>query len=100
MHFKEPATGHKLDRLEQDVWRKIHAASAEMVQPWYDKMAMAFAVPQFHMASLAMALVIGISASPVFTPGPAAASNDDVLGMSVFTAQSPYLSSNLIERMK
>ena len=100
MHFNTAPADHKLDRLEQDVWRKIHTASAEMVQPWYDKMALAFSVPQFRMASLAMALVIGISASPVFTPGPANASNDDALGMSVFTAQSPYLSSNLIERMK
>lgn len=101
MHFKETATSHKLDRLEQDVWRKIHAASADMVQPWYDKMAMAFAVPQFRMASLAMALVIGITVSPVMNPGPAVASNGGVIQeISVFTAQSPYLPSNLIERTR
>lgn len=98
MHFNEAPADHRLDRLEQDVWSKIHAASTEIMQPWYDKMALAFAVPQFRMASLAMALVIGISASPAFTP--ASASNDDVLDMSVFTVKSPYLTANLIEHIK
>ena len=98
IHFNEAPADHRLDRLEQDVWRKILASSAEMVQPWYDKMVLAFAVPQFRMASLAMALVFGISASPAFTPVPA--SNDDVLDMSVFTVKSPYLTANLIEHIK
>jgi hypothetical protein len=100
MHFREPASNNKLDRLEQDVWRKIHAASADMVQPWYDKMALAFAVPQFRMAAIAMALVIGITASPMVPLKPANASTQDVLGMSVFSANSPYLTANLIERNK
>ena len=99
MHFKEPPTNSRLDRLEQDVWRRIHTASAEMVLPWYDKMVIAFAVPQFRLASLAIALILGISLSPAFNPG-ATTSNHDVLGMSVFTLQSPYLPSNLIERME
>lgn len=100
MHFKIPATNNKLDRLEQDVWSKIHAASADMVQPWYDKMAMAFAVPQFRVASLAIALIIGITVSPVLSPSKASASNQDILGLSVFAAQSSYLPSTLIERVK
>ena len=100
MHFKESATAHKLDRLEQDVWRKIHAAGAEMVLPWYDKMALAFAVPQFRMAAIAMALVIGITASPMVPLKLANASMQDVLGMNVFSANSPYLTANLIERNK
>ncbi|MCH2546570.1 MAG: hypothetical protein MK052_03015 [Alphaproteobacteria bacterium] len=100
MHFNEAPADHRLDRLEQDVWRKIHAASAEMVQPWYDKMALAFAVPQFRMAAIAMALVIGITVSPVMNPGPAIASSGDALGMSVFSTNSPYLTSNLIERIR
>ena len=95
MHFKEPSTNNKLDRLEQDVWSKIHSASAEMIMPWYDKMMLAFAVPQFRMASLAMALVIGISISPVLTPGMSTESQD-TLGMDVFTSRSPYLADNLI----
>ena len=100
IHFNEAPADHRLDRLEQDVWRKIHADSAEMVQPWYDKMALAFAVPQFRMAAIAMALVIGITASPMVPLKPANASTQDVLGMSVFTSQSPYLTANLIERRK
>ena len=100
MHFNEAPADHRLDRLEQDVWRKIHVASAEMVQPWYDKMALAFAVPQFRMAAIAMALVIGITASPMVPLKPANASTQDVLGMSVFSTNSPYLTSNLIERIK
>jgi len=100
MHFKEPATGYKLDRLEQDVWSKIHAASADMVQPWYDKMALAFAVPQFRMAAIAMALVVGITASPILTPGQVSAAGKDELGFSVFTSHAAYLPSNLIERIK
>jgi len=99
MHFKAPATNNKLDRLEQDVWSKIHAASADMAKPWYDKMVAAFSVPQFQMASLAMALVIGIATSPMMIPSQTNISND-VLGMSVFSAQSTYLPSNLIEHTK
>jgi hypothetical protein len=100
LHFRKMPAGRRLDSLEQDVWRKIHAASAEMVRPWHDKMLLAFDVPQFRMASLAMALVIGIGASPIFTPSHAIASGGDVLGLNVFTVQSPYLHSNLMERMQ
>ncbi len=99
MHFKSVNTDRRLDRLEQDIWRKINIASRDMAQPWYDKMVMALSVPQFRVASLAMALIIGIMVGSVITFDHSTVSANDMLGMNIFTAESSYLPSNIIEQM-
>ena len=100
LHFKECDIGNKLNTLEQDVWRRINTANATIIQPWYDKIVLAFAVPEFRMASLAMALVIGIGFSAILPSSEYKSPNNNIMEMSVFTVNSPYLTSNLIENIK
>ena len=98
MHFKGAPAGQRLDRLEQDVWRRIHATTAEAALPWQEKMLLAFGMPRFQLASLAIALVVGISLSPAIPLGYAAQADRAVPDMQMFTVHAPYLTANLIER--
>lgn len=98
MHFRDQPDGQRLDRLEQDVWRRIHAASADAALPWQEKMLLAFGMPRFQLASLAVALILGISLSPAIPLGNAVGADQTVPDMSMFTVHAPYLTANLIER--
>lgn len=98
LHFREIPIDGRIDRLEQDVWRKIHAASADAALPWQEKMFLAFGLPQFRFASLAAAVMLGIALGPVFAPGNVAHVNSGIPDMQVFTAHAPYLMANLIGR--
>lgn len=97
-HFRESPAGNRLDRLEQDVWRRIHATAADAALPWQEKMLLAFSVPRFQLASLAIAVVLGLSLSPAIPLGKIAHADQPALDMSMFTARAPYLTANLIER--
>ncbi len=97
-HFREPPQAHQLDWLEQDVWRRIHATTADTTLPWQEKMLLAFGAPRFQLASLAIALVLGISLSPAIPLRHTAQVNQPTLDMQMFTVHAPYLTANLIER--
>ncbi|MCB2081548.1 MAG: hypothetical protein H6908_03500 [Hyphomicrobiales bacterium] len=97
-HFRESPEGNRLDRLEQDVWRRIHVTTADAALPWQDKMLLAFSVPRFQLASLAIALIVGISLSPAIPLGNAVRADRAVPDMQMFTVHAPYLTANLIER--
>lgn len=99
LHFREAPADRRLDRLEQDVWRRIHAAGTEATLPWQEKMLLAFGVPRFQLASLLAALIIGLSLSPAIPLGGSAKADQPLLqDMRVFGAHAPYLTTNLIER--
>lgn len=95
IHFRAEVNNSKLDHLEQDVWRKIRMQAADIALPWYEKMVLAFSVPQFRLASIVMAIVIGLSLSPVI-PFPSDASASEAMGLKVFAANTPYLLTNKI----
>lgn len=98
MHFRGTPAEQRLDQLEQDVWRRIHATTADAALPWQEKMLLAFGMPRFQLASLAIALVVGISLSPAIPLGNAARVDQAVPDLQVFTIHAPYLTANLIER--
>jgi len=95
IHFRTEVDNSKLDHLEQDVWRKIRMQAADIALPWYEKMVMAFSVPEFRLASLATAIVLGLLFSPVL-PLPYDASASEVMGLEVFASNTPYLLTNQI----
>lgn len=95
MHFNKQPDTSKLDHLEQDVWRKIRMQAVDMALPWYEKMVMAFSVPQFRFASIVTAIVLGLLFSPVM-PLPSNASASEVMGLKVFANNTPYLLTNQI----
>ncbi len=99
LHFRDARADSRLDRLEQDVWRNIHAASGEAALPWQEKMLLAFGTPRFQLASLFAALILGISLSPAIPLGNTEKVDHVALpDMQVFTLHAPYLTANLIER--
>jgi hypothetical protein len=98
MHFREPPADHRLDRLERDVWHRIHATTTEGALPWQEKMLLAFSVPRFQIASLAIAVVLGLSLSPAIPLGSTARTEQPIADLQVFTVHAPYLTANLIER--
>jgi len=99
LHFREAPADRRLDRLEQDVRRRIYAAGAEAAMPWQEKMLLTFGVPRFQLASLAIAVVLGLSLSPTIPLGNAAKADQPLLqDMRVFSVHAPYLTANLIER--
>ncbi len=95
IYFNKQYDTSKLDHLEQDVWRKIRMQTADMALPWYEKIVMAFAVPEFRMVSIAMAVVIGLVFSPVITFS-SSASASEAMGLQVFATNTPYLLTNQI----
>lgn len=101
LHLRDAPTDDRLYRLEQDVWRRIHAAGAEAALPWQEKMLLAFGVPRFQIASLAVALILGISLSPAIPLGNTVKADHVILpDMQMFTLHAPYLTANLIEISK
>lgn len=97
-HFRDVPFDVGLSHLEQDVWREIRAAQAETALPWTEKVLLALNVPRFQMASLAMALALGLVFSPAFPPNDTTKVGTNLPGMEVFTLDAPYLTTNLIER--
>jgi len=99
LHFRDARADSRLDRLEGDVWRRIHTANVEAALPWQEKMLLAFGVPRFQLASLLAALVLGISLSPAIPLDNTVKADHVILpDMQVFTLHAPYLTANLIER--
>jgi len=101
LHFREAPADRRLDRLEQDVRRRIHAAGAEAALPWGEKIFLSFGEPQFRMASVAAAIMLGVILSPAFPPyaavrHPSAGPPD----MEMFTPHAQYLVINMIEQAK
>jgi hypothetical protein len=89
---KRPVTG-KLERLEHDVWRKVHAYDLN----WQQKIISVFNLPQFQASALACALIFGISLSSTYELELFLNSktNQNVLDLRIFSANNPYLATNL-----
>ena len=101
MHFQRQPDAGRLDRLEQDVWRRINTAKYSGVTGRIEEFLSVFAVPQFKTASLAMALVIGLSAGAVAVPAQSAQafSPGSAMGLDIFNMHAPYLPSTAFENM-
>jgi hypothetical protein len=99
MHFRHQPDYSRLDRLEQDVWRRIRAGRPVAKTVWLEDIFGVFAVPQFRMASFALALALSLAISPLFPPpSPAQAfSPAQAMGLDLFTAHAPYLPSTVFE---
>ena len=82
-----------LQSLEQDVLRRIRLEAAENSVPWYENIILACSAPQFYAVSLTLALLMGITLSPVFALKETASTP---LGLEVFTLNAPYLAKNMI----
>lgn len=102
IHFQRQPDMSCLEQLEQDVWGRLDAGrSGSRVAGRIEEFLSVFAIPQFKTASLALALIIGLSvgavavpASPVqaFSPGRA-------MGLDIFNMHAPYLPSAAFEIM-
>ncbi len=103
MHFRHQPDYSRLDRLEQDVWRRIRAGNESATKAVrLEDIIGVFAVPQFRLASFALTLALSLAISPLFPPpSPAQAfSPAQAMGLDVFTANAPYLPSTVFEDTK
>ena len=98
IHFRNQTDRRSLNRLEQDVWYKIHTANTDTTLPWQEKLLLAFGMPRFQLASLAIAMILGLSLSLTIPPGKFTNADQLVPDMSIFTIHAPYLATNLIEQ--
>ena len=94
-HFNKPSDSSKLDDLVPDVWRRICMQRADITLPWHEKMVLAFSLPQFRLASISMAIIIGLSLAPAIKVQ-SRVSTSDVMGLKVFAVNTPYLLTNQI----
>ncbi len=97
IHFKSFPSGQKLARLENDVWQKIQAIKEDKSLSWQEKMFMAFSVPQFRMASVTLAVVVGLGVSVLIPEQQQSRSMSQELGLHVFASNAPYLPSTLFK---
>jgi hypothetical protein len=102
MHFRHQPDYSRLDRLEQDVWRRIRARQDDARAARLDDVIGVFAVPQFRLASFALALALSLAISPLFPPpSPAQAfSPAQAMGLDLFSPHAPYLPSTVFENGK
>jgi hypothetical protein len=99
-HFRAPPSD-KLNRLEQDVWRRIRLEEskptlASKVRDWFAPLW----TPQFQFAPVALAVMIGLSAGTVsqgLIPHGQHISNSDMLSLNVFSAEYSQLPSSLMK---
>ena len=96
MHFRSAVSSRNLENLESDVWQKIQAIKEDQNLSWQEKMFMAFGVKEFRMASIAMALLLGLSMGGVMPQEqPTISSASREIGLHVFAANVEYLPSNI-----
>lgn len=93
-YAETPIDNSRLAWVESDVRRRIHA-QATTASTWPDTVISAFAIPQFRMASLGMAVMLGLLASPAFVGH---ASAQSPLGLDMFTMKAPYLTDNMMAK--
>lgn len=87
----------QLRHLESDVWQRITARKVRVTAPWFEQLLAIIFVPQYRLAPIAMAAVIGVILGSTVLPSPKEASAADMLNFEVFSSQSEYLvSSNLL----
>lgn len=89
----------KLNRLENEVWRKISAIKAGQQENWLNKFLASVFVPQYRFATVALALIIGLTVGGLTkTNLPADEVNlSEMLDLQVFKVQDGHLPSNHIE---
>jgi hypothetical protein len=96
-HFQTPPTD-RLNRLEQDVWRRIRQAEAKptlamRLQDWVAPLWS----PQLRYAPIAMAVVIGLSTGTISHDTRPQVSNAEMLSLNVFSAKYSQLPSNIMK---
>lgn len=94
VYAETPVDTSRLSWLESDVRRNINA-QAVTAATWPDIVSSAFAIPQFRAASLGMAVMLGLLASPAFVSH---ASPQSPLGLDMFTMRAPYLTDNMMAK--
>lgn len=94
---KQPDTG-KLSKLESDVWNRIYLCETT----WQQKIITVLIMPRFQASALALALILGISVSPLLMSGylPDPEAESEVFNLGIFGKNNPYLAANLIDRIK
>lgn len=98
LHFKSAAPSYSLANLESDVWQKIQTIKADQNLSWQEKMFLAFGVKEFRMASITLALVLGLGIGGVMPQGqPDISSKSREMGLHVFASNIEYLPYTLIE---
>ena len=94
MHFRSAGSSRNLASLENDVWQKIHAIKADQTLTWQEKMFLAFVVREFRMASITLALLLGLGMGNIMPQGESASRE---MGLHVFASNVEYLPSTLFE---
>ena len=99
MYFKEKSNNNGLVRLENNVWQKIHAIQSDKSLSWQEKMFLAFGVPGFRLASVTLALVMGLGMGTIISQEQTSliVSTSQEMGLHVFAANLEYLPSTLLE---
>ncbi len=87
LHFKHERKAYKLDMLEQDVLQRVHTRQASSGFSWRE----------LSVASIALALVVGLGAGNVLQQGQSLSRE---MGLHIFSAQVGYLPSTLLEGTK
>lgn len=92
-HFGTPPGVDRLDNLEGDVWRHIHARRAARGRGGRPTPLLA---PRFRLAAVGLAVALGLLAGGM-PRGPTAggASSLQALDMQVFTAPAGYLTPSI-----
>jgi len=89
-----------LDNLENDVLSKLSAIKKDQELSWYEKIIISFSAPQFRIASISIAIILGAIASPFFSIETSTYPDKNILVKNIFSSNSTYLPINLIERTK
>ncbi len=94
---QQPDNG-KLLNLESDVWIRIHAYDRR----WQQMLISAFNSPQLQISAITLALLFGISLGSLFPIELKLQSEKNIiaLDMKIFSTNNPYLTANLIEKIK
>ncbi len=93
-YFERPIDTSGLKHLESDVWSRIVARKQEQPVGWFEQLLSVIFQPQYRLAPVALAVVIGLSMGQMtsFNPlpdRPVAAS--DALNFEVFSSKPGYL---------
>lgn len=98
LHFKDAGSSRNLSHLEGNVWHKIHAIQADQSLSWQEKVWLAFGVKEFRVASITLALVLGLSVGGIMPhEQPNISSKSREMGLHVFASNIEYLPSTIIE---
>jgi len=98
---KSPEGGSRLNRLESDVWCRIELRKAEAPVGLIEQVLAFIFQPQYRLAPVATAIMIGLLAGNMTTMMPQSEiqiSSSDVLNFEIFSPSSKHLISTNLNR--